>query len=214
MLDTNLFLGPGLVLPMEMGEISDAEEANEYEADASDAVTDKVSTAGDPSADDALESTEFALKLVNSVRSMNSGEITHYELINSFSMADELKCLILFVKALPYEPIVQMYPEAPFLFFKGVAMPRSFNLSENDAIDIENYAKGKNSQIFEDMHLHDLDDYYLDGYENAIRIYNDMMEKTRNSYFSSVKQAKSQVLEISAALVCGFVIILVLLGLS
>mgnify|MGYP001201956079 FL=1 len=161
-----------------------------------------------------LESTEFALKLVNSVKSMNNGEITHYDLINSYSMADELKCLILFVKALPHEPIVQMYPETPFLFFKGVAVPRSFNLSENDAIDIENYAKGKNSEIFEDMHLHDLDDYYLDGYENAVRIYNDMMEKTRNSYLSSVKQAKSQVLEISAALLCGFIIILVLLGLS
>jgi len=161
-----------------------------------------------------LESTDFALKLVNSVKSMNASEITHYDLINSYSMADELKCLILFVKALPYEPIVPMYPETPFLFFKGVAMPRFFNLSENDAIDIENFAKGKNSEIFEDMHLHDLDDYYLDGYENAVRIYNDMMEKTRNSYFSSVKQAKSQVLEISAALICGFVIILVLLGIS
>ena len=51
-------------------------------------------------------------------------------------------------------------------------MPRSFNLSENDAIDIENYAKTKNSEIFADMHLHDLEDYYLDGYENAVRIYN------------------------------------------
>jgi len=93
-------------------------------------------------------------------------------------------------------------------------LPRSFNLSENDAIDIENYAKTKNSEIFADMHLHDLEDYYLDGYENAVRIYNDMMEKTRNSYLSNVKQAKSQVLEVSAALVCGFVIILVLFGLS
>ena len=161
-----------------------------------------------------VESSEFALKLVNSVKAMNNGEISHYDLINAYSMADELKCLILFIKALPYDPIVQMYPETPFLFFKGVALPRSFNLSENDAIDIENYAKTKNSEIFADMHLHDLEDYYLDGYENAVRIYNDMMEKTRNSYLSNVKQAKSQVLEVSAALVCGFVIILVLFGLS
>ena len=42
-----------------------------------------------------LESADFALKLVNSVKSMNAGEITHYDLINSYSMADELKCLIL-----------------------------------------------------------------------------------------------------------------------
>jgi len=189
-------------------ELNDA-DPNSDDINLTEANPDESNNTQDP-----IESTEFALKLINSVKSMNNGEITHYDLVNSYSTEDELKCLILFVKALPYKPIVPMYPQTPFLFFKGVVLPSSFNLSENDVIDIENYAKGKNSSIFDDMHLHDLEDYYLDGYENAVRIYNDMLEKTRNAYFSNVKQAKAQVLEISAAMTCGFVILLILLGIS
>jgi len=161
-----------------------------------------------------VESSEFALKMINAVKSMNIGEISHYEMVNSFTLADELKCLFMFIKALPYSPIVQMYPEAPFLFFKGVPLPRSFDLSEEIASDIETFMKGRNSDYFNELHLHDLDPYYLDAYESAVRIYNDMVEKTRGSYLSNVKQAKSQVVEISAALVCGFVVILALIGIS
>ena len=62
-------------------------------------------------------SDDFAFKLVNAVKSMNQGEISYYELVNSFSLVDELKCLYLFVKALPYDPIIPIYPETPFLFF-------------------------------------------------------------------------------------------------
>ena len=51
-----------------------------------------------------------------------------------FSLADELKCLFMFIKALPHRPIVPMYPEAPFLFFKGVLLPRSFDLTEEMAM--------------------------------------------------------------------------------
>ena len=162
----------------------------------------------------SVESSEFALKMINAVKSMNIDEITHYEMVNSFTLADELKCLFMFIKALPYSPIVPMYPEAPFLFFKGVPLPRSFDLSEEIASDIETFMKGKNSDYFNELHLHDLDPYYLDAYESAVRIYNDMVEKTRGSYLSNVKQAKSQVVEISAALVCGFVVILALIGIS
>ena len=162
----------------------------------------------------SVESSEFALKMINAVKSMNIGEISHYEMVNSFTLADELKCLFMFIKALPYSPIVQMYPEAPFLFFKGVPLPRSFDLSEEIASDIETFMKGRNSDYFNELHLHDLDPYYLDAYESAVRIYNDMVEKTRGSYLSNVKQAKSQVVEISAALVCGFVVILALIGIS
>ena len=161
-----------------------------------------------------VESSEFALKMINAVKSMNIDEITHYEMVNSFTLADELKCLFMFIKALPYSPIVPMYPEAPFLFFKGVPLPRSFDLSEEIASDIETFMKGRNSDYFNELHLHDLDPYYLDAYESAVRIYNDMVEKTRGSYLSNVKQAKSQVVEISAALVCGFVVILALIGIS
>ena len=160
------------------------------------------------------ESSEFALKMINSVKAMNNGEMSHYEMVNSFSLADELKCLFMFIQALPHRPIVPMYPEAPFLFFKGVLLPRSFDLTEETAHDIETFMKGKNSEYFRDLHLHDLEAYYLDAYESAVRIYNDMVEKTRLSYLANVKQAKSQVIEISAAIVCGLVVIMALFGLS
>ena len=160
------------------------------------------------------ESSEFALKMINSVKAMNNDEISHYEMVNNFTLADEQKCLFMFIKALPHRPIVPMYPETPFLFFKGVALPRSFDLTEEIANDIETFMKGKNSENFSDLHLHDLDPYYLDAYESAVRIYNDMVEKIRASYLANVKQAKSQVIEISAAIVCGLVVVLALFGLS
>ena len=160
------------------------------------------------------ESSEFALKMINSVKAMNNDEITHYEMVNSFTLADEQKCLFMFIKALPHRPIVPMYPETPFLFFKGVALPRSFDLTEEIANDIETFMKGKNSEYFSDLHLHDLDPYYLDAYESAVRIYNDMVEKIRASYVANVKQAKSQVIELSAAIICGLVVVLALFGLS
>lgn len=163
---------------------------------------------------DFAESSEFALKMINAVKSMNLEEITHYDMVNSFALANELKCLFMFIKALPYSPIIPMYPETPFLFFKGVPLPGSFDLSEEMANDIETFMKGQNSDYFDELHLHDLDPYYLDAYESAVRIYNDMVEKTHVSYLSNVKQAKSQVVEISAALVCGFVVIFALIGIS
>ena len=170
--------------------------------------------AGTEATFDPVESSEFALKMINAVKSMNIDEISHYEMVNSFSLAEELKCLFMFIKALPYNPIVPMYPETPFLFFKGVVVPRSFDLTEEMAMDIETFMKGKNSEYFKDLHLHDLDPYYLDAYESAVRIYNDMVEKTRTSYLSNVKQAKSQVIEISAAIVCALVVVLALIGIS
>ena len=163
---------------------------------------------------DPRESSEFALKMINAVKSMNVGEITHHEMVNSFSVADELKCLYLFVKALPYNPIAKIYPEVPFLFFKGVPTPQAFDLSEDMATDIETFMKGQNSEYYADLRLHDLEQPYLDAYESGIRIYNDMVEKTRDSYHVSVKLAKSQVMEVSAVFVCLVVIFLTILGLS
>mgnify|MGYP003303652768 CR=1 FL=1 len=55
---------------------------------------------------------------------------------------------------------------------------------------------------------------FLDAYESAIRIYNDMVEKTRDSYHASVKLAKTQVFEISAVFVCLFVLLLTVIGIS
>ena len=162
----------------------------------------------------AQNKSEFALKLVNAVKAMNSGEFTYHEMINSFVLAEELKCLFLFLKALPYNPISRIYPETPFLIFKGVVKPDMFDLSEETVRDIENYMKGQNSEYYNDLRLHDLDQYYLDAYESAVRIYNDMAERTRNSYQASVKQAKSQVIEISAVFVCLIVIGITLFGIS
>ena len=93
-------------------------------------------------------------------------------------------------------------------------MPKSFDLSESDVLDVENFIKNQYGETFKDIRLHDLDQYYLDAYETSIQIYNDMVEKTRNSYLAKVKQAKSQVIEVSAAMVCGLVILLALISLS
>tara|TARA_B100001173_G_C15833109_1_gene481362 strand:+ start:109 stop:693 length:585 start_codon:yes stop_codon:yes gene_type:complete len=159
-------------------------------------------------------SSEFALKLVNAVKSLNNDEMTHYEMVNLFTSPEELRCLFLFIRALPYNPIVKIYPEAPFLFFKGIIVPQSFDLSEEMVRDIETFMKGQNSEYYSDLRLHDLEQTFIDAYESAIRIYNDMVEKTRDSYHASVKLAKTQVFEISAVFVCLFILVLTLIGIS
>ena len=159
-------------------------------------------------------SSDLALKLVNAIKSMNSEEITHYEMVNLFSKSEELKCLYLFIRSLPYNPIAKIYPEAPLLFFKGVSLPKVFDLSEEVARDVETFMKGQNSEYYNDLRLHDLEQPYLDAYESAIRIYNDMVEKTRDSYHANVKLAKSQVMEVSAVFVCLFIILVTIIGIS
>ena len=175
------------------------------------AVSDSL---GDQEESDSKASSEFALKLVNAVKSLNNGEITHYEMVNLFNTPEELRCLFLFIRALPYNPIVKIYPEAPFLFFKGISVPQSFDLSEEMVRDIETFMKGQNSEYYSDLRLHDLEQTFIDAYESAIRIYNDMVEKTRDSYHTSVKLAKTQVFEISAVFVCLFILVLTLFGIS
>jgi len=163
---------------------------------------------------DSKASSEFALKLVNALKSLNNEEITHYEMVNLFTSPEELRCLFLFIRALPYNPIVKIYPEAPFLFFKGIIVPKSFDLSEEMVRDIETFMKGQNSEYYSDLRLHDLEQPFIDAYESAIRIYNDMVEKTRDSYHASVKLAKTQVFEISAVFVCLFILMMTLIGIS
>ena len=188
----------------------DEPEENKTEIKIADSVT------GDQpdEQDNSKATSEFALKLVNALKSLNNEEITHYEMVNLFSSPEELRCLFLFIRALPYNPIVKIYPEAPFLFFKGISVPKSFDLSEEMARDIETFMKGQNSEYYSDLRLHDLEQPFIDSYESAIRIYNDMVEKTRDSYHASVKLAKSQVFEISAVFVCLFVLVLTLIGIS
>ena len=192
---------------------SPAEQINFSDAD-QELIDSQSTEDGAENEFDSKLSSEFALKMINAVKSMNNGEITHHEMVNSFSLSDELRCLYLFIKALPYNPIAKIYPEVPFLFFRGVPMPQAFDISEEMAHDIETFMKGQNSEYYADLRLHDLEQPYLDAYESAIRIYNDMVEKTRDSYHASVKLAKSQVMEISAVFVCLVVILLTILGLS
>ena len=59
---------------------------------------DKVEDQEEPN---SRASSEFALKLVNAVKSLNNGEITHYEMVNLFNTAEELRCLFLFIRSLP-----------------------------------------------------------------------------------------------------------------
>jgi len=193
-----------------------AENTNQDIFDVDDITSEGLNSEVEESTDVALnrESSEIALKLVNAVKSMNNGEMTHYELVNSFNSSNELKCLFLLIRALPYNPIAKIYPETPFLFFKGVSVPAAFDLSEQTATDIETFMKGQNSEIYSDLRLHDLEQPYLDAYESAIRIYNDMVEKSRDSYHASVKLAKSQVMEVSAVFVCLFIILLTIIGVS
>ena len=193
-----------------------AENNNQDIFDVEDITSEGVNSEVEENADAALnrESSEIALKLVNAVKSMNNGEMTHYELVNSFNSSNELKCLFLLIRSLPYNPIAKIYPETPFLFFKGVSVPAAFDLSEQTATDIETFMKGQNSEIYSDLRLHDLEQPYLDAYESAIRIYNDMVEKSRDSYHASVKLAKSQVMEVSAVFVCLFIILLTIIGVS
>ena len=193
-----------------------AENTNQDIFDVEEITSEGLNSEVEENADAALnrESSEIALKLVNAVKSMNNGEMTHYELVNSFNSSNELKCLFLLIRALPYNPIAKIYPETPFLFFKGVSVPAAFDLSEQTATDVETFMKGQNSEIYSDLRLHDLEQPYLDAYESAIRIYNDMVEKSRDSYHASVKLAKSQVMEVSAVFVCLFIILLTIIGVS
>ena len=185
-------------------------EGHETEVNAADGISDTTSDEQELS----KASAEFSLKLVNALRSLNNEEISHYEMVNLFSSPEELRCLFLFIRSLPYNPIVKIYPEAPFLFFKGISVPKSFDLSEEMVRDIETFMKGQNSDYYSDLRLHDLEQPFIDSYESAIRIYNDMVEKTRDSYHASVKLAKTQVFEISAVFVCLFILIMTLIGIS
>ena len=157
--------------------------------------------------------TEFGIKLVNLVKAVNLGEISYHEMVSNFTLADDLKCLYLFLKAAPYSPIAPIYPQEPFFLFKGVKVPTAFDLSESEAVTITTYMESEHPEYFHELRLHDLDQYHIDAYERAIRIYNDMVDKTRSSYHSQVKEARSQIIEISAVIICLSIILVVMVGL-
>ena len=74
--------------------------------------------------------------------------------------------------------------------------------------------KGQNSEYYADLRLPRFRTA-LSRYMSAIRIYNDMVEKSRDAYHVNVvKLAKSQTYEISAVFVCLFIILITIIGIS
>ena len=156
---------------------------------------------------------DFALKMVDTLVSLNDQQISSYELPNRFFTKDELSCFGLFSKSVPVNPLPAIYPEDGFLLFRGVPVPKSVNLTSANLEEIEHILQTSNSTDLNSIHLSDLAPDMINSYQMATQIYNDRVEKIRSSYLANVKNAKTQVMEVSAAVVCGFVIILTLASL-
>ena len=156
---------------------------------------------------------DFALKMVDTLVSLNDQQISSYELPNRFFTKDELSCFGLFSKSVPVNPLPAIYPEDGFLLFRGVPVPKSVNLTSANLEEIQHILQTSNSTDLNSIHLSDLAPDMINSYQMATQIYNDRVEKIRSSYLANVKNAKTQVMEVSAAVVCGFVIILTLASL-
>ena len=152
--------------------------------------------------------TDFAIQLVETLISLNNEEISSYEAINRFTTKAELSCLIIFARSIPLSPIAAVYPENAFLIFKGVAVPKSVNLTQEKLTEIEERIMGSNDITNDNLHLLDLPPEMLNAFEIAVTIYNGKAEKIRTSYLAAVKNAKSQVIEVTAAVVCVAIIII------
>ena len=152
--------------------------------------------------------TDFAIQLVETLISLNNDDISSYEAINRFTTKAELSCLIIFARSIPLSPIAAVYPENAFLIFKGVAVPKSVNLTQEALTEIEERIMASNDISNDNLHLLDLPPEMLNAFEIAVTIYNGKAEKIRTSYLAAVKNAKSQVIEVSAAAVCVAIIII------
>jgi hypothetical protein len=202
-----------------------ADETNDIDANAAEPETplldEPTSEVGD-SGEDLEESrerdqqkaeTDFALKLVDTLVGLNEQIISNFELTNTFFTKEEVHCFGFFARSVPLNPLKAIYPENSFLIFKGVAVPRSVNLTPSNLAEIEQIVKTSEPSGVEMFQLSDLAPDMLNAYQMANQIYNDKLGKVSATYMSNVKNAKAQVVEISAAVVCGFVIILTLASL-
>tara|TARA_B100000768_G_C11254113_1_gene365545 strand:- start:71 stop:685 length:615 start_codon:yes stop_codon:yes gene_type:complete len=202
-----------------------AEENSDVEANVADLESPLLdgsnSEAADPGEDLVENSerdqqkleTDFALKLVDTLVGLNEQVISNYELTNTFFTKEEVHCFGFFARSVPLNPLPAIYPENGFLIFKGVAVPKSVNLASSTLAEIEKIVQASESPDVEILHLSDLAPDMLNAYEMANQIYNDKLGKVAATYMSNVKNAKAQVVEISAAVVCGFVILLTLASL-
>ena len=157
---------------------------------------------------------DFAIKMVETLVAINEQQISSYELPNRFFTTDELICFGFFSNSVPINPLPAVYPENGFLLFRGVPVPMSVNLTSATLEEIEQVTKSSISNDALGQQLSDLGSDMINAYQIATQIYNDRVEKIRTSYLANVKNAKAQVVEISAAFVCGFVIILTLVSLA
>jgi hypothetical protein len=202
-----------------------AEENSDVEANVADLESPLLdgsnSEAADPGEDLVENSerdqqkleTDFALKLVDTLVGLNEQLISNYELTNTFFTKEEVHCFGFFARSVPLNPLPAIYPENGFLIFKGVAVPKSVNLASSTLAEIEKIVQASESPDVEILHLSDLAPDMLNAYQMANQIYNDKLGKVAATYMSNVKNAKAQVVEISAAVVCGFVILLTLASL-
>ena len=157
---------------------------------------------------------DFAIKMVDTLVAINEQEISSYEIPNRFFTTDELSCFGFFSNSVPINPLPAVYPENGFLIFRGVPVPKSVNLTASTLEEIRHIIKSSVPEDVQGLQLSDLSSEIINAYQIATRIYNDRVEKIQLSYLANVKSAKAQVMEISAAVVCGFVIILTLVSLA
>ena len=156
---------------------------------------------------------DFALALVNTLIGFNNQEFSSFEIPSRFSARDETCCFALFAQAAPITPIPATYPEGNFLFFKGVPVPHSANLTPAGLDEIEQVLASNYSIGFGDLNLADLDPVMINSHQMAVKIYNDRVNKMRATYLATVKEAKSQVTEVCVAALCGFAVVLILVSL-
>ena len=152
--------------------------------------------------------------MVDTLVAINEQQISSYELPNRFFTTDELNCFGFFSNSVPINPLPAVYPENGFLIFRGVPVPKSVNLTSASLEEIGHSIQSSISADAQNQQLSDLGSDMINAYQIATQIYNDRVEKIRTSYLANVKNAKAQVVEISAAVVCGFVIILTLVSLA
>jgi hypothetical protein len=190
-----------------------AEEAEQsLNAAVDDAVTESEINVRSEQEQQKFES-DFAIKMVETLVAINDQQISIYELPNRFFTTDELNCFGFFSNSVPVNPLPAVYPENGFLLFRGVPVPKSVNLMSASLEEIEQVIKSSISEEALGQQLSDLGSDMINAYQIATQVYNDRVEKIRTSYLANVKNAKAQVIEISAAVVCGFVIILTLVSL-
>jgi hypothetical protein len=157
---------------------------------------------------------DFAIKMVDTLVAINEQQISSYEIPDRFFTTDELSCFGFFSNSVPINPLPAVYPENGFLIFRGVPVPKSVNLTASTLEEIRHIIKSSVPEDVQGLQLSDLSSETINAYQIATRIYNDRVEKIQLSYLANVKSAKAQVMEISAAVVCGFVIILTLVSLA